>query len=73
MRNTLREIIRDALATIEITPRNQWVYMWPGQIVICAGQTYWAYHIEDAIKNDKLKSYYEMVLNHVSIINCNYK
>ncbi|KAK0159286.1 hypothetical protein PV328_010182 [Microctonus aethiopoides] len=65
MRNTLREIIRDALATIEITPRNQWVYMWPGQIVICAGQTYWAYHIEDAIKNDKLKSYYEMMLHHL--------
>ena len=68
MRNTLREIIGDSLKIVETTPRKTWVYMWPGQVVICAGQTYWTAHVEDGILNNTLKNYYELMLSHVCIV-----
>ncbi|KAK2581762.1 hypothetical protein KPH14_002241 [Odynerus spinipes] len=63
MRNTLRETIGDALDVVEETARKEWVYMWPGQVVLCGGQTYWTAHVEDAIKNNTLKSYYKVMLS----------
>lgn len=68
MRNTLREIIRQSLEIVETTPRKSWVYMWPGQVVICAGQTYWTAHVEDGILNNSLKDYYRLMLSHVRTI-----
>ncbi|XP_043502299.1 dynein axonemal heavy chain 1-like [Polistes fuscatus] len=63
MRNTLKEIIGEALEIVEETSRKEWVYMWPGQVVLCGGQTYWTAHVEDAIKNDALQSFYEVMLS----------
>ncbi|XP_035733901.1 dynein heavy chain 1, axonemal-like [Vespa mandarinia] len=63
MRNTLREIIGEALQIVEETSRKEWVYMWPGQVVLCGGQTYWTAHVEDAIKNNALRSFYEVMLS----------
>lgn len=68
MRNTLREIIRASLAVVETTPRKEWVYMWPGQVVICSGQTYWTAHVEEAISGDSLVDCHRLMLGHVGIV-----
>lgn len=68
MQNTLREIIGEALQIVEETSRKEWVYMWPGQVVLCGGQTYWTAHVEDAIKNNTLRSFYEVMLSQVNIM-----
>lgn len=65
MRNTLREIISEALEIIETIPRKEWMYMWPGKIVLCGGQTYWIAHVEESITNNTLLDYYNMMLLHV--------
>ncbi|XP_024940673.1 dynein heavy chain 1, axonemal [Cephus cinctus] len=65
MRSTLRNIIGKSLEVVEETPRKSWVYMWPGQVVICAGQTYWSAHVEDGIVNNTLMNYYKLMLSHL--------
>ncbi|XP_076380684.1 dynein axonemal heavy chain 1 [Megalopta genalis] len=65
MRNTIREIVRDALAVVETTPRKTWVYMWPGQVTLCCGQAYWTAHVEHAIRNNALRHYYQEMLGHL--------
>lgn len=65
MRNTIREIIRKALRVIHETPRKVWVYMWPGQVTLCCGQTYWAAQVENAINKKKLDDYYQVLLGNV--------
>jgi len=65
MRNTLRMIIKEALDVVEQTPREEWVYMWPGQVVLCGGQTYWTAHVEEGIRNDTLFDYYKLLLQQV--------
>ncbi|XP_071558467.1 dynein axonemal heavy chain 1-like [Temnothorax nylanderi] len=62
MRNTLREIIGEALEIIETIPRKEWVCMWPGQIVLCGGQIHWTAHVEESITNDTLLDYYNLML-----------
>ncbi|KYQ60378.1 Dynein heavy chain 1, axonemal [Trachymyrmex zeteki] len=65
MRNTLREIIGEALEIIEMTPRKEWVYMWPGQVVLCGGQIHWTAHVEESITNNTLPDYYNYMLLHL--------
>ncbi|KAG5345241.1 DYH1 protein, partial [Acromyrmex charruanus] len=65
MRNTLREIIGEALEIIETTPRKEWVYMWPGQVVLCGGQIHWTAHVEESITNNTLPDYYNYMLLHL--------
>ncbi|XP_018365084.1 PREDICTED: dynein heavy chain 1, axonemal-like [Trachymyrmex cornetzi] len=65
MRNTLREIIGEALEIIDTTPRKEWVYMWPGQVVLCGGQTHWTAHVEESIANNTLPDYYNYMLLHL--------
>nr|XP_046487754.1 dynein axonemal heavy chain 1-like [Neodiprion pinetum] len=62
MRDTLRCIIGDALEQVESKPRKEWVYMWPGQIVLCGGQTSWTAHVEEGIRTQTLKNYYHQML-----------
>lgn len=68
MRNTLKEIIGDALRVVVPTPRKEWVYMWPGQVVLCCGQTYWTAKVENGITNNTLATYYGVMLSHVSAL-----
>ncbi|XP_018339413.1 PREDICTED: dynein heavy chain 1, axonemal-like isoform X2 [Trachymyrmex septentrionalis] len=65
MRNTLREIIGEALEIIETTPRKEWVYMWPGQVVLCGGQIHWTAHVEESITSNTLPDYYNYMLLHL--------
>lgn len=67
MCNTIREIIRDALEVVDSIPRKEWVYMWPGQVTLCCGQTYWTAHVEHGIRTDTLADYYEVLLGQVRI------
>ncbi|XP_053995639.1 dynein axonemal heavy chain 1-like [Hylaeus anthracinus] len=66
MRNTIREIIRDALSVIDSTPRKKWVYMWPGQVTLCCGQTYWTAHVENGILQNRLNDYYQELLGQLN-------
>ncbi|XP_076627799.1 dynein axonemal heavy chain 1 [Colletes latitarsis] len=60
MRNTIREIIQEALSVIDSIPRKEWVYMWPGQVTLCCGQTYWTAHVENGILKNKLRAYFDV-------------
>lgn len=68
MRSTLREITGEALEIIETVPRTKWLYMWPGQVVLCGGQTYWTAHVEESIRNGTLLDYYNLMLLHVRTV-----
>lgn len=65
MRNTVKETLKAALKTVEITPRDEWVLQWPGQVVIAISQTTWTAHVELGIQTDTLNEYYETTLSHV--------
>ena len=66
MRNTLREIIGEALRIVDLTPRKEWVYMWPGQVTLCCGQTSWTAQVENGITTNTLSNYFGIMLSHVS-------
>lgn len=66
MKNTLRELIKKALDNVESTPRRDWVYMWPGQIIIVVGQTYWTAHVEAAIIKGQMTHHYKLAINYVN-------
>ncbi|KMQ95378.1 dynein heavy chain axonemal [Lasius niger] len=68
MRNTLRELISEALEMVETTSRKQWMYMWPGQVVLCGSQTYWTAHVEEGIRNNTLSDYHSLMLSHLEIL-----
>lgn len=65
MRNTIREIIGEALAVVDSIPRKEWVYMWPGQVTLCCGQAYWTAHVENGILKNTLSNYYDVLLGQV--------
>ncbi|XP_050527307.1 dynein axonemal heavy chain 1-like [Daktulosphaira vitifoliae] len=66
MRNTIKDAFKASLSKVEITPRNKWVFQWPGQVVIGVSQTSWTAHVENSIKTNKLKKYYETVLSQLT-------
>ncbi|KAL6436551.1 hypothetical protein ACFW04_004787 [Cataglyphis niger] len=68
MRNTLRELISKALEIVETTEREQWLYMWPGQVVLCGSQTYWTAHVENGIRKNALSDYYNQMLLHLEML-----
>lgn len=65
MRTTIRNIIGTALLVIDVIPRKAWVYMWPGQVTLCCGQTYWTAQVENGIRTKTLSDYYQRLLAHV--------
>lgn len=65
MRGTLREIVGEALGVVGTASRKEWVYMWPGQIVLCAGQTYWTARVEEGIANNNLLDCRNSMLQYV--------
>ena len=74
MRNTIRKIIEKALSVVKEIPRKIWVYMWPGQVTLCCGQTYWTAQVENGIRTKTLLNYYQELLGHVrynSMNRCN--
>ncbi|XP_060831781.1 dynein axonemal heavy chain 1-like [Bombus pascuorum] len=65
MRTTIRNIIGAALLVVDEIPRKTWVYMWPGQVTLCCGQTYWTAQVENGIRSKTLSDYYHRLLAHM--------
>ena len=55
MINSIRFVIKDAVAAYQKVPRMKWVVEWPGQVVICYSQVYWTQDVENAFKTNTLK------------------
>lgn len=66
MQDTLRSIISEALKLVDVTERKKWVYMWPGQVVICASQTHWTACVENAILQKTLNEFYTEMISQVN-------
>lgn len=59
MRKSVRHMVRQAILAYHIKKRTSWVLEWPGQTVLCVGQTYWTQQVEEAMLKgvDGLKRY----------------
>ncbi|GLG98287.1 Dynein heavy chain, cytoplasmic, partial [Gryllus bimaculatus] len=57
MRISLRDIVTEAVAAYFVTPRNQWVLNWPGQIVLCVGCIYWTAECAEALEERTVMIY----------------
>ncbi|RUS80966.1 hypothetical protein EGW08_011286 [Elysia chlorotica] len=49
MITSIRAVIKTALKAYTLEPRADWVKAWPGQAVLCVGQTYWTTYVTEAI------------------------
>jgi len=63
MKESIRVIIRDALADYLTRPRTEWVLTWPGQIVICGGQYYWTQAVSKALDEKRIEEYHKVQLS----------
>jgi len=55
MIQSIRYVIKEAVADYIVKDRKKWVIDWPGQVVICASQVYWTQETETALQNNRLK------------------
>jgi dynein heavy chain len=62
MKESIRVIIRDALADYLVRPRTEWVLAWPGQVVICGGQYYWTQAVSKALDEKRIEDYHRVQL-----------
>ncbi|CAF1149286.1 unnamed protein product [Adineta steineri] len=63
MRETLRQVIRDALQDYVTRPRKQWVQLWPGQIVVAGSQTFWTTQVSEALEKKEIVKYHKQQLH----------
>ncbi|XP_015110698.1 dynein heavy chain 1, axonemal [Diachasma alloeum] len=68
MQRTLRQIIEEALDHLQTEVYEEWVYMWPGQVVICANQIFWTAQVENAINLNSLNEYYTVMLTELDTL-----
>ncbi|XP_068084555.1 dynein axonemal heavy chain 3 [Anabrus simplex] len=59
MRQSLKDVIMEAITAYFANPRAEWVLSWPGQIVICASCIHWTAEVSEAIDSKSLDSYLE--------------
>lgn len=52
---SLKDVMAEAVAVYEDTPRVQWVVQWPGQVVLAGTSIYWTKDVATAIRNGTLK------------------
>lgn len=59
MRKSVRHVVHQAILAYPTKLRTAWVLEWPGQTVLCVGQTYWTQQVEEAMLRgvDGLKRY----------------
>ncbi|XP_011297154.1 dynein heavy chain 1, axonemal-like [Fopius arisanus] len=62
MQNTLKCIIGESVNNSITEGYEEWVYLWPGQVVICADQIIWTAQVENAINSNSLTEYYRVML-----------
>ncbi|XP_052086994.1 dynein axonemal heavy chain 1-like isoform X4 [Mytilus californianus] len=63
MKESMRLIIKAALADYKVKPRVDWVLDWPGQVVICGCQTYWTEEVSQALAEGNLKERFDVLLS----------
>ena len=63
MRRSVHQQLELALEAYRVTPREEWVQQWPGQVAIGVGQTYWTTGVHEAIKTGAtgLQAYFEQL------------
>ncbi|TPX37761.1 hypothetical protein SeMB42_g06896 [Synchytrium endobioticum] len=49
MLDSVHSVIEAAFQAYPNTPREQWVLNWPGQVVICVGQIFWTWGVEQGV------------------------
>lgn len=49
MRKSVRHMVHQAIIAYHIKVRTVWVLEWPGQTILCVGQTYWTQQVEEAM------------------------
>ncbi|EZA62718.1 Dynein heavy chain 7, axonemal [Ooceraea biroi] len=59
MRKSVHHAVHQAILGYHVKQRTTWVLEWPGQTVLCVGQTYWTQQVEEAMLQgvDGLKRY----------------
>lgn len=70
MRQSIRQVVKDAMDAYFIKERVAWVLDWPGQTILCVGQMYWTQQIEEGMLRgvDGLRDYFnqsQMELNDI--------
>ncbi|KAF7398391.1 hypothetical protein HZH66_006288 [Vespula vulgaris] len=60
MRQSIRQVVKDAIDAYFIKERVAWVLDWPGQTILCVGQMYWTQQIEEGMLRgiDGLRDYF---------------
>ncbi|KAI8896128.1 dynein heavy chain and region D6 of dynein motor-domain-containing protein [Globomyces pollinis-pini] len=64
MRQSVRQVIREAILDYPSKERTDWVLNWPGQAVLSASQTYWTTEVTEALRDSPggLKALYVRLL-----------
>lgn len=52
MISSLRKVIMDSKAAYPISPRNQWVLQWAGQVVLCVSSMFWTTEVVEAMEKE---------------------
>ncbi|XP_076653327.1 dynein heavy chain 3, axonemal [Halictus rubicundus] len=57
MVTSLRDIAEESVIAYFTTPRHEWIFSWPGQIVICASQVHWTSEVCEAFESRSVPEY----------------
>ncbi|XP_067216276.1 dynein axonemal heavy chain 7 [Linepithema humile] len=70
MRKSVRHMVHQAILAYHTKKRTVWVLEWPGQTVLCIGQTYWTQQVEEAMLKGVagLKKYLDQCQNELNDI-----
>ncbi|XP_015178312.1 PREDICTED: dynein heavy chain 7, axonemal, partial [Polistes dominula] len=73
MRESIRQVVKDAIDAYFIKERTAWVLDWPGQTLLCVGQMYWTQQVEEAMLRgvDGLREYFDQCqteLNNIIVL-----
>lgn len=65
----MRTTFGDSLSDLAVKQRQDWVLLWPGQIVIAGSQTYWTAGVEEGLRTGTLPRFFQVMLKNVSFFN----
>ncbi|KAI8900476.1 dynein heavy chain and region D6 of dynein motor-domain-containing protein [Globomyces pollinis-pini] len=74
MRDTLRSLLGESVASYEEKPREQWIFDFPAQIVLAGSQIWWTTEVNGAFSRleegyeNSLKDYYKKQVNQLTAL-----